>query len=73
MYNKPLDAIVHLTVQKWDTDGQRVKLPKKVKVDVVIYPNDNLESIHDSAISAASDKHGWCIDSCTMDKIILPD
>lgn len=37
---------------EWDTDGQKVKLPKSMTV---------LAESEDEAINAATDKTGWCI------------
>lgn len=61
----------HITIHKWDTDGERIKgLPKKHVAELEV-TDDSLSSIHEQAMDAASDEHGWCIVSCTLDKVIL--
>jgi hypothetical protein len=67
---KPLPtAIVTLKVQKWDTDGEKVKLPKTVKVEITFDRSDAIEEIHEEAMDKAADATGWCIESCTIENI----
>ena len=61
-------ATAHLTV-KWDTDGEKVKLPKKVKVEIEIAPTDDIDIIHEFAMDKASGDYGWCIENCTLDRL----
>lgn len=62
-------ATVTLKVQKWDTEGEKVKLPKTVKVEITFDRSDAIEEIHEEAMDKASDAVGWCIDSCTIENI----
>jgi hypothetical protein len=63
-------AIVTLKVQKWDTDGEKVKLPKTIKVEIAFVRDDTtIDEIHEYAMDKASDTTGWCIDSCTIENI----
>jgi hypothetical protein len=63
----------HLTIHQWDkeSDGKicRVKLPKKMKIEVVAEDDDSVENIHEMAMDAASDKTGWCILGCSITRI----
>lgn len=54
---------------KWDTDGQRVKLPKDLVVEIDARDRDEAEQF---AVDAASDKTGWCINS-VEDIVFLDD
>ena len=63
------DCTVHLEIHQWDTDGHRVKLPKKIKVEVSPEDNDNVEQIHEQAMDKASDITGWCILGCSIIRI----
>jgi hypothetical protein len=65
----PPRVTVELHVQKWNTDGAKVKLPKKFKLLIDIEKNFTIEQIHDAAMDAASDHFGWCINSCTLHAI----
>jgi hypothetical protein len=61
----------HLTIIKWDTDGKKIAgLPKKYKTELEV-TDDSLSSIHEQAMDNATNDHGWCIDSCTLDKVVL--
>jgi hypothetical protein len=66
-------AIVTLTNIKWDTDGKRIKLPKTCKVQVSYDYDETLDIIHETAMDGASGSIGWCISSCSMNKIELID
>ena len=63
------ECTVHLIIHQWDTDGQRVKLPKRMKVEVSPEDDDGLENIHEMAMDKASDATGWCISSCSLKRI----
>ena len=69
----PPQAIVTLTIKKWDTNGKRVKLPKTVRVQIGYDYQDSLDIIHETAMDQASGSIGWCISSCSMEKIELLD
>lgn len=58
-----------ITVHKWDTDGQRVKLPKKVTSVLDVDESDTLGEIHEQAMDNASDQLGWCIESCSLTRV----
>jgi hypothetical protein len=62
---------VHLQIHQWDTDGMRVKLPKKMKIPVTIEDEDNVSvsGIHDEAMDKASDITGYCIIGCSLIRI----
>jgi hypothetical protein len=62
-------ATVTLKVQKWDTEGEKVKLPKTVKVEITFDSNDTIDEIHEEAMDKAADAVGWCIDYCTIENI----
>jgi len=64
----------HLTIHQWDkeVDGKivRVKLPKKMKIEVSADDdNDSVETIHEMAMDAASDETGFCILGCSLTRI----
>jgi hypothetical protein len=65
----------HLIIHQWDkeVDGKivRVKLPKKMKVEVTAEDDGNatIEEIHEAAMDAASDKTGFCILGCSIARI----
>lgn len=63
------DCTVHLIINKWDTDGEKIKLPKKMKLVVSVDDDTSIDEIHDEAMGKASDETGWCIDSSTIDRI----
>lgn len=63
------ECVVHLSIHKWDTDGEDVKLPKTVKVDVTVDEDDSIVEIHQEAMDKASDDVGYCIESCTIKRI----
>jgi hypothetical protein len=69
-------AIAHLTVHQWDkeSDGKivRVKLPKKVKVEIEVDGSDGYDSILNLALDAASDTYGWCIIGATLTRVDFP-
>jgi hypothetical protein len=62
-------AIVTIRVQKWDTDGEKVKLPKVVKIEIEYDRDWSIDDMHDEAMEEASDETGWCIASCTIENI----
>ena len=64
-------AIAHLTIHEWDKDGQKVKLPKKMKVEIEIDEGETMTigQIHEDAMDKASDETGWCILGCTLERI----
>lgn len=62
-------CIVHLKIHQWDTDGKRVKLPKKMKIEVWPEDDDSVEAIHEQAMDEASDTTGWCILGCSILRI----
>jgi hypothetical protein len=64
-----IKIVAHLTVSKWDTDGEKVKLPKKLKLELEIEDDDPLDVIHEAAMDKASDEYGWCIDTCYLTRI----
>lgn len=49
---------------KWDTDGQRVKLPKAVIVPIKKFDED-FDFVMESA-DFLSDHYGWCIESLSF-------
>ena len=65
------DITAHLTINEWDTDGEKVKLPKKVKVTLTVDGEVCFDTILYCALDAASDKYGWCITSGTLTRIDL--
>lgn len=65
------ESIVTLTNITWETDGERVKLPKSVKVKIYYQDNDSLDQIFDMAMDGASNGTGWLIKDCTMANIKL--
>jgi hypothetical protein len=60
---------VHLKIHQWDKDGKRVKLPKKMEIEVSPEENDSLDAIHEMAMDRASDITGWCILGCSLVRI----
>jgi hypothetical protein len=64
-------CIAHLIIHQWDTGGEKVKLPKRMKVE--IYPEgvNSIDNIHELAIEKASDMTGWCILGCSLTRIDL--
>lgn len=67
-------CIAHLTIHQWDkeVDGKtvRVKLPKKMKMEVESDDEQvTVEQIHEMAMDAASDQTGFCILGCTLARI----
>jgi len=70
--NQPYDTVdplksVFVTDIQWDTDDQKVNLPKSI---VVLVPEDthNTELI-DAVVNAASDEKGYCIKSCSIPEL----
>lgn len=60
------DGCVVFNNIKWETDGQRVKLPKAVRV-----PKADFESDFDFDMEGAdflSDKYGWLVNSFEIEK-----
>jgi hypothetical protein len=50
----------------WDTDGEKVKLPKAVAV-----PKEEFDADFDFSLEGAdflSDKYGWCVNSFSYQK-----
>ena len=70
-------VVVHLSIHSWDkeVDGKnvRVKLPKKMKIELEISENDSLSDIHETAVDKASGETGFCINSTTLDRIDIVD
>jgi hypothetical protein len=47
----------------YDTDGQRVNLPKEMIIELDDSADPSLESA-----DAISDATGWCVNSCSFEK-----
>jgi hypothetical protein len=65
----PNNAIVTLKIQKWDTEDEKPKLPKNMKVEIEYDRDWTVEDFHDEAMDEASDSVGWAIDTCTIENI----
>jgi len=63
----------HITIHQWDkeVDGKnvRIKLPKKMKIEVDAEDDDSVENIHEAAMDQASDETGFCILGCSITRI----
>lgn len=64
-----ITVIATLIINKWDTEGKRVKLPKKVKIVLDVGEDDTIGEIHEQAMDKVSDKFGWCIESCNLTNV----
>lgn len=62
-------ATAHLTIHEWDTDGEKIKLPKKMKLKIDVENTDSVGQIHDDAMEAASEETGFLILGSTLDRV----